>query len=114
MRTQIVKYEIYPKENPTSYAVGFEISLESGRSFYMDTLVDIGDIESGMVDGQIAELAFNQIELDIMAKVEELAYTQSTIIGKEFIMGAEYESTASELRSDVDGLVEIIDAMIEI
>ena len=41
MKIKVSKFEPYPEINPTQNAVGFTISFENGRNFYIDTLVDL-------------------------------------------------------------------------
>lgn len=109
MKVRIIKYETYPIDNPNSYAVGFDISLENGRSFFMDTLVKMEDIGSGMIDEDIVSLAFNKIEESISEKVEELSYSKPIIIGTEFNIDSEYENSAIALKKEVDELVVKVD-----
>ena len=41
MQVKIAKFEKYPAEFPTGYAVGFDITFENGRSQYIDTIVSL-------------------------------------------------------------------------
>jgi hypothetical protein len=41
MKVKIAKFEKYPAELPTGYAVGFDITFENGRSQYIDTIVSL-------------------------------------------------------------------------
>jgi len=86
MQVKISKYELYPQPNPTGLAVGFSISLDNGRSFYLDTIVGMG-----LAEEEAIEEAWNTLKSSINSRVEELSKPvepialQTSALGKEFI-----------------------------
>lgn len=119
MKIIIVKYSNYPQENPHSYAVGFDISLQNGRGFYVDTLVNYDDIESGMSDTEVSTIAYNQLEEDIEKKVNQLKYAEPSIIGLSLDVTVEHLEEGTKLRESVDEVTEkvksntdVLDAML--
>lgn len=113
MKITIMKYEEYPKESPENYAVGFNIKLENGRSFYMDTLVNILEIKSGMTDEEITILAYEKLKEKIVEKVEKLTYSSPTIIGTEFDTQNPFKGISGDLQKRIDNLDEVVDTIIE-
>lgn len=79
-----MKLEPYPKDSPEAFAVGFNVQTAGGRVFYMDTLVPVDKIESGMNDEAIVKMAYTILEKDIKAKSEELAKSKPKIVGIDF------------------------------
>lgn len=74
----IARFELYPPEEPAGYCVGFNVSLENGRSFYRDTVVEL-DQASNKTDEEIVQVAWNMLEADILAEVERLKKKPSVI-----------------------------------
>jgi len=79
MEVKVARFELYPIEEPTGYAVGFHIALDNGRSFYADALVPLTDAD-GKSDEEIVEIAWNTLKDSINARVEELS-AKSPIVG---------------------------------
>lgn len=52
MVLKVIKYRLYPDDNPIGYAAGFNIKLINGRSFYAHTIVDLEDLEEGKTNGR--------------------------------------------------------------
>jgi hypothetical protein len=86
MQVKISKYELYPQPNPTGLAVGFSISLENGKSFYIDTIVDMELSETEAI-----EEAWNFLKQTIDSNIAELSKSdqpvalQTSALGKNFI-----------------------------
>lgn len=118
MKLTIVKYEEYPKDTPSSYAVGFDVKLYNGRGFYVDTLVPFSEIDSGLSDEEISTLAYNKLHEDIENKVDQLQYATPAIIGLELEVTVEHQEAGSRLRLELDDVIvgvgemsDVIDAM---
>lgn len=86
MQVKISKYELYPQPNPTGLAVGFSISLDNGKSFYLDTIVGMG-----LTEEEAIEEAWNGLKSAIDSRIKELSkpvepvVLQTSALGKEFI-----------------------------
>ena len=111
MKLKVVKYRLYPEENPTGYAVGFNVRLINGRSFYAHTIVDLDDLEEGKTDEEITQIAYEQLEEHIADRVGELTYIP-TIEGIEVNIDGEYESKAVEIDRRVTDLESTIGTLI--
>lgn len=83
MKIEIAKFALYPKDVPTGYAIGFNITTSNNRMFYTDTIVAFEDCE-GINDGGIADIAWDVLEDQINTKVAELELLP-TIIGNEWV-----------------------------
>lgn len=70
MKAKVVRFALYPKENPVGYAVGFEVTL-SGNIFYKDTVVNFDDVLEGTEESFVAA-AWITIKPELEAKREEL------------------------------------------
>lgn len=82
MKIEIVKFFLYPKDEPTGYAVGFNITTNNDRTFYTDTIIPLASC-TGLDDTGIADLAWEELEPQVNAKVAELELL-SPIIGGEW------------------------------
>lgn len=78
----VAKFNLYPREDPTGFAVGFNISLDNGRSFYLDTVVSLKDAK-GKDDEEIVELGWSKLEDNIMSRIQDLG-EKSPMLGKEW------------------------------
>jgi hypothetical protein len=101
MNVKISKYELYPQPSPTGLAVGFSVSLDNGKSFYLDTIVDMGLSEDAAI-----EAAWNSLKPSIDSRIEELSkpvqpvVLQTSALGKAFIPSAD-ESSHGQLVAPV-------------
>jgi len=111
MQLKVIKYRLYPEENPTGYAVGFNVRLINGRSFYAHTIVDLDDLEEGKTDEEIIQIAYEQLKEHIANRVGELTYVP-TIEGIEINIDGEYESKAIDIDARVTDLESIVNALI--
>jgi hypothetical protein len=86
MQVKVAKYELYPQPNPTGLAVGFLISVDGGKSFYIDTIVSMGLSEDAAI-----EEAWNSLKSSIDSRIEELSkpvqpvVLQTNALGKAFV-----------------------------
>lgn len=111
MQLKVIKYRLYPEESPTGYAVGFNIKLINGRSFYAHTIVDLDDLEEGKTDEEITQIAYGQLEEHIADRVGELTYIP-IIEGIEINIDGEYETKAININDRVINLENTVDTML--
>jgi len=71
MRVEVSRFELYPKEDPTSYVVGFKVTANNNRSFYRDILIPINEEET-RTDEEIAIEAFTQVKAEIDREIMRL------------------------------------------
>ena len=99
MKIIIQKYQLYPKEKPEGYAVGFNIqtydSVTEGEGelavskevqtakYYKEQLVPLKDA-TGLSEDEIIDLAWQTVKLDVQEKEQELKQ-RPTYLGKEWI-----------------------------
>ena len=72
MKVKIVKISLFPKEQPTGYDIGFEITMKNGRFFYRDVIVPFEDTVDDPIDEEVVEVAWDILEEEILEKVKEL------------------------------------------
>jgi len=77
----VARFEKYPPEEPTGWAVGFLVELENGRSFYVDTTVGF---EEANTDEEAVNVAWGKLQDSVNTQVEALS-NKSPIVGREFI-----------------------------
>ena len=65
---KLAKFELYPKEKPTGYAVGFNIALDNGESFYRDTVVGLEYFDGSNMEEVVSE-GWNMIKDPILTKI---------------------------------------------
>lgn len=111
MRLKVIRYDLYPAVEPTGYAVGFDVRLKNGRSFYAHTTVDFEGLEGGETDEEIAQIAYEQLEAQIADRAGELSYIPS-VTGLEIHVDSEYEAKAIDIDSRVMNLEATIDTML--
>lgn len=111
MQLKVIKYKLYPENQPTGYAVGFNVKLINGRSFYAHTIVDLEGLEEGKTDEEITQIAYMQLEEHIADRVATLTYTPS-IEGIEINIDNEYETKAVETNERVINLETTVDTML--
>jgi hypothetical protein len=92
MQVQIVKYELYPKDNPTGYAVGFNVKT-SVRDIYRDTIVSLNDIVSTDTEVDIVSKAWAMLQTNILDEVNRLE-------GRPKVIGGVYVPDTGEVISD--------------
>jgi len=77
------RFETIPAGEPTDYVVGFEYSLDNGRSFYLEQTVSLEDA-AGKTDHEIANIAYARLEERAGEREAELS-GQSPLVNQEFI-----------------------------
>jgi hypothetical protein len=80
---RVVRFELYPRDEPTCYCVGFEGKTVSGRQHYVDTQVPLADAK-GLDEEAIAALAWENVKEAFTAQMEALA-AKASILGTVFI-----------------------------
>jgi Na+-transporting NADH:ubiquinone oxidoreductase subunit NqrA len=76
----VSRFESYPKEKPTSWVVGFLCTLENGKQFYVEDIVNfvnVGDEEEAV------EYAWQSVQEQVNQKVQELL-SKSGVTGRQF------------------------------
>jgi hypothetical protein len=82
--TTVARFEVFPKENPTCYVVGFTITHKGNlKTMYKDTQVPMADA-AGKSDQEIVELGWNVIKTEIV-KWCEATITVSPVINTTFV-----------------------------
>ncbi len=84
MKVKVAKFHLYPKEEPTGFAVGFSIETKNDRNFYRDTVIPLEDVKD-MNDEQIVQVAWDKMKEGILSEVERLE-EKSSMLGKEFFV----------------------------
>jgi hypothetical protein len=80
----ITRYELYPKEEPTCYVVGFVVSCPTGqKTMYRDTQVPL-DQAQGKTEQEIAQIAYSSLKESIDAWVCT-QMMKPKILGSQFI-----------------------------
>lgn len=79
MEVTIKRFDLYPSEEPYSYAVGFNIITANSRTFYRDTLVLLEEVPE-FTDEQIVEAAWNKLKDGILTEVTRLE-SKSPLVG---------------------------------
>lgn len=111
MQLKVIKYRLYPEESPIGYAVGFNVKLINGRSFYAHTIVNLDELIEGKTDEEITQMAYTQLETHIADRVATLSYTPR-IEGIEINIDGEYETKAVEIDERVINLENTVDTML--
>ena len=111
MQLKVIKFKLYPENQPTGYAVGFNIKLLNGRSFYAHTIVNLEDLEEGKADEEITQIAYEQLEEHISDRVATLTYVPR-IEGIEVNIDNEYEIKAIEIDERVINLETTVDTIL--
>lgn len=83
MEIKIAKFELYPKEEPTGYAVGFNVTTTNGRSFYTDTPISFDEIPTDSTDEEIIQIGYDKLKDGITSRVQQLE-AKGNIIGSTF------------------------------
>jgi hypothetical protein len=88
---KVNRFELYPADEPTCYAVGFTGTCDNGRSNYQDTQVSLKD-STGKTNDEIVKLAWDNLKdgfvqtmnaLDAKSSLIGTVFTTSDIIDKE-------------------------------
>jgi hypothetical protein len=86
MIIKVVKFQKYPEEIPTGYAVGFDISFENGRSKYIDTIVSLD-----LTEEQAVQAAWQNLKESIESFKNSIG-SLPTIVGTVFNPPVEEEA----------------------
>ena len=111
MQLKVIKYRLYPEDNPIGYAIGFNVGLINGRSFYAHTIVNLENLEEGKTDEEITQIAYEQLEEHISDRVATLTYVPR-IEGIEVNIDNEYETKAIEIDERVINLETTVDTIL--
>jgi len=100
MKLKVVKLEPYPREFPTSKAVGFNFTLKNGRTFYLDTIVELD-----LSDQEAIDTGYAQVREDAIKIRDELEKLPS-LLGQEWDVEIE-ETEETEETEEVQEIEEI-------
>jgi len=78
---KIAKFELYPQEEPTSYAVGFSIDV-NWRAFYRDTTVSLEESKD-KTDEEIVAIWYEKLKEWIESEIERLG-KKSPLVWQSF------------------------------
>jgi len=78
----VVRLEQYPAEEPTGWAVGFNVMSSNGRSFYVDTVVSF---DKAKTDEDAVNVALQELNEQIKSRVEDLE-KKPTVLGKKITL----------------------------
>ena len=76
----VSRLQNYPVESPQSWVVGFTVTSDNNRSFFIDTSVGYDKANS---DKEAVDVAYNNLKTIIDQKLENLKEEQS-IIGQTY------------------------------
>lgn len=80
----IVRYELYPKDDPTCYCVGFSIACpRSGRSMYRDTQVPL-ETANTMTETEVAQEAYTHVKESFDQWMCDVA-SKPSLLGSQFV-----------------------------
>ena len=80
----VSRYELYPRDEPTCYCVGFTVSCPKGqKTMYRDTQVTLEEANN-MSESNIVTTAYTAIKSDIDTWIET-EMSKPCILGSEFI-----------------------------
>lgn len=99
MQVKIAKFEKYPAEFPTGYAVGFDITFENGRSQYIDTIVSLD-----LTEDEAVTAAWQNVK----ASVENFKTTVGALpklVGALFTPPVEEEEVVAEEEQPIEEVV---------
>jgi len=75
----IAKLESYPSDEPTGWAVGFNVTCDNGRTFYIDTPVSYDEAKT---DEEAVDKAYEKLKESIDTQIKELE-EKSPLLGKK-------------------------------
>jgi hypothetical protein len=97
MEVKTVKFELYPQDNPTGYAVGFHLYINN-KTVYRDILVTFSEI-SNKTDEEIIQYSWSKLKESL--NLDELKLqSNKSILGKTFIVND--ENNLEEITSTQD------------
>ena len=82
VQIKIAKFQLYPKNEPAGYAVGFDITTINNRRFYIDTIVEFK--EEALTDDEILTMAWEELKDNIYSKAMELE-NKKEVVNKNWI-----------------------------
>jgi hypothetical protein len=113
MQVKIAKYELYPQPVPTGLAVGFSISLENGKSFYIDTIVSM-DLSEQQAIAEAWKLLKPSIDsqVEALSRPQEPVALQASALGKGFLPPVN-ENETGELITPTIEAVQVSETIVE-
>jgi len=79
----ISRFELYPREEPDSWVVGFTVTWPGNRTQYVDTTVPLEEAR-GKSDEEIADLAWERVKSTV--ETWDRQYSgKSPLVGRRYI-----------------------------
>lgn len=82
MKLTISKFELYPNDAPTGYAVGFTVTTNNDRIFYSDTIVSLESAQNH-TEEEIITLAYENLK-DVIESQAASLETKVKVVGSEW------------------------------
>ena len=79
---KVTRLDHYPKDNPVSWAIGFTVETNNGRSFYRDVTVSYQEAGN---DNLAIDLAYGKLQRKINQLVENYE-RQGSRVGSEYVV----------------------------
>jgi hypothetical protein len=100
---KVSKYELYPQPVPTGLAVGFTVTLENSKSFYIDTIVSKDLTEEQAIAEAWSQLkdAIEKRSEELLAQPSEPVVLSSSALGKSFVPPASEEEQGQLIAPEV-------------
>jgi len=98
-KVTIARFELYPREEPTCYCVGFSGSTLAGRSFYQDTQVPLEEA-AGITEEEIVALAWGKLKDNFILRMEDIA-SKPIVLGQ--IWDHQIEKLSKEAKEVIEG-----------
>jgi hypothetical protein len=76
----VSRFEPHPKEEPTGWVVGFLCTLENGKQFYVEDVVNFVNASN---EDEAVEYAWQSVQEQVNQKVQELS-SKPSVAGKQF------------------------------
>ena len=80
---RVVRFEIYPKDEPTCYCVGFSVTCNN-RHIYRDTQVPLDQAAECGCETEIAQKAYDTLKESLATWIQQAAQKPS-ILGQTFV-----------------------------
>lgn len=80
---KVARFELYPKEAPTCYCVGFSVTCNN-QTIYRDTQVPLETAADCGCETEIAQQAYNSLKESLESWIAD-AQTKSPLIGQTFV-----------------------------
>ena len=80
---RVARFELYPKESPTCYCVGFSVTCNN-QHIYRDTQVSLDQAALCGCETEIAQHAYNDLKDSLESWIQQAA-AKPAILGQAFV-----------------------------